>query len=221
VSEYFSKALLSLCDLRGCVFVRVVSWMCGFVAVWFHVCACVSVTISANLCFASAECFPGCWIFLKQASSDMPAPSMLLDRVFESICRPLKVICMLRREYRLLGYVGLLLIYMMSTRVGLLFWLCSQVRIEQVLMSSPTLLLCFRLSHLLAFYNSTIKTMLDEGALLVETLKVGVGTSRTSAFAPLSDHLRVLPDLGLVSCRAAVRWPLGSSMTSSRAKATS
>ena len=47
-----------------------------------------------------------------------------------------------------------------------------QVRVEQVLMSSPSLLLCFRLSHLLAFYNSTIRNMLDEEAQLVQMLKV-------------------------------------------------
>ena len=39
-------------------------------------------------------------------------------------------------------------------------------------MSSPSLLLCFRLSHLLAFYNSTIRHMLDEEAQLVQMLKV-------------------------------------------------
>lgn len=47
----------------------------------------------------------------------------------------------------------------------------AQVRIEQVLMSSPSLLLCFRLSHLLAFYNLTIMNLLDEEAQLVHTLK--------------------------------------------------
>lgn len=68
-------------------------------------------------------------------SGDMPSTAVLLDRVFESICRPLKV------------------------------------RIEQVLMSSPSLLLCFRLSHLLAFYSATMGNILGEEGQLVETLK--------------------------------------------------
>uniref|UniRef100_A0A061SD29 Conserved oligomeric Golgi complex subunit 6 n=1 Tax=Tetraselmis sp. GSL018 TaxID=582737 RepID=A0A061SD29_9CHLO len=69
------------------------------------------------------------------SSTEMATTSLLLDRVFESICRPLKV------------------------------------RVEQVLMSSPSMLLCYRLSHLLAFYGSTVRSILGEEAQLFNTLK--------------------------------------------------
>jgi len=71
----------------------------------------------------------------QETRGDMPSTALLLDRVFESICRPLKV------------------------------------RIEQVLMSAPSLLLCFRLSNLLAFYSATMSAILGEEGQLVETLR--------------------------------------------------
>lgn len=59
----------------------------------------------------------------------------LLDRIFESICRPLKV------------------------------------RVEQVLMMSPPLLLCYQLSHLLAFYHQLVAAILGAPAQLSATLR--------------------------------------------------
>lgn len=44
--------------------------------------------------------------------------------------------------------------------------LLPQVRIEQVLMSSPPPLLCFRLSQLLAFYLGTVEGLLGAGSQL-------------------------------------------------------
>lgn len=41
-----------------------------------------------------------------------------------------------------------------------------QVRIEQVLRSSPPPLLCFRLAQLLAFYLSTVESLLGAGSQL-------------------------------------------------------
>jgi hypothetical protein len=45
------------------------------------------------------------------------------------------------------------------------------VRIEQVLMSSPSPLLCFRLSQLLAFYLSTVEGLLGAGSQLAGNFK--------------------------------------------------
>jgi hypothetical protein len=58
----------------------------------------------------------------------------VLDRIFESICRPLRV------------------------------------RIEQVLMTTPPLLLCFQLAQLHAFYLGLITRIIGPGAQLVQTL---------------------------------------------------
>lgn len=44
--------------------------------------------------------------------------------------------------------------------------MCLQVRIEQVLMSSPPPLLCFRLAQLLAFYLETVEPLLGAGSQL-------------------------------------------------------
>lgn len=49
--------------------------------------------------------------------------------------------------------------------------LSSQVRIEQVLMSSPPPLLCFRLSQLLAFYLATVEALLGPGSQLAGELE--------------------------------------------------
>ena len=46
----------------------------------------------------------------------------------------------------------------------------SQVRIEQVLMAGPPLLLCLSLSQLLAFYTSLVDRMLGSSASLTQTL---------------------------------------------------
>ncbi|GFH21424.1 component of oligomeric Golgi complex 6 [Haematococcus lacustris] len=58
----------------------------------------------------------------------------LLDRIFESICRPLRV------------------------------------RIEQVLMTTPPLLLCYQLAQLHSFYLALVTPILGPGAQLVQTL---------------------------------------------------
>lgn len=63
-------------------------------------------------------------------SGDVLTLVQLLDSIFESICRPLKV------------------------------------RIEQVLMSTPPPLLCFRLSQLLTFYLKTVDGMLGANSQL-------------------------------------------------------
>ncbi|GAB4822825.1 hypothetical protein N2152v2_009871 [Parachlorella kessleri] len=65
----------------------------------------------------------------------VPTIPQLLDMVFESICRPLKV------------------------------------RIEQVLLSSPPPMLCFRLAQLLAFYLHTVERMLGGGSQLADALR--------------------------------------------------
>eukprot|EP00887_Chlorella_sp_A99_P005804 scaffold1.g5804.t1 len=64
-----------------------------------------------------------------------PGIKQLLDAVFESICRPLKV------------------------------------RIEQVLLSSPPPLLCFRLSQLLSFYLTIVEPMLGHASQLCDALR--------------------------------------------------
>jgi Conserved oligomeric complex COG6 len=46
-----------------------------------------------------------------------------------------------------------------------------QVRIEQVLVSAPPLLLCFKLSQLLSFYRDTVEALLGPAAQLSETLR--------------------------------------------------
>lgn len=58
------------------------------------------------------------------------AETAVLDRIFESICRPLRV------------------------------------RVEQVLLASPALLLCFELSQLLAFYGTLVERTLGKGSQL-------------------------------------------------------
>lgn len=68
----------------------------------------------------------------QEAISTIPR---MLDSIFESICRPLKV------------------------------------RIEQVLMSSPKPMLCFRLSQLLTFYLKIVDSMLGESNQLSEALR--------------------------------------------------
>ncbi|KAI3423947.1 hypothetical protein D9Q98_009781 [Chlorella vulgaris] len=83
-----------------------------------------------------------------------PTIAQLLDQVFESVCRPLKV------------------------------------RIEQVLMSSPSPLLCFRLSQLLAFYLSTVEGLLGAGSQLAEALR----SSRAMALRTFNDSLRAKGD---------------------------
>ena len=70
-----------------------------------------------------------------QDNSDSLSTAALLDRVFESICRPLKV------------------------------------RIEQVLMTSPPLLLCFQLSQLHAFYHALITRIIGTNSQLSQTLR--------------------------------------------------
>lgn len=47
---------------------------------------------------------------------------------------------------------------------------CFQVRVEQVLMATPPLLLCFSLSQLLGFYTSLIDRLLGDNASLTQTL---------------------------------------------------
>ncbi|PSC76084.1 Conserved oligomeric Golgi complex subunit 6 [Micractinium conductrix] len=79
-----------------------------------------------------------------------PTIPQLLDSVFESICRPLKV------------------------------------RIEQVLMSSPPPLLCFRLAQLLAFYLETVEPLLGAGSQLADALR----SSRAMAQRTFSETLR-------------------------------
>ncbi|KAL4421302.1 hypothetical protein ABPG75_010593 [Micractinium tetrahymenae] len=79
-----------------------------------------------------------------------PTIAQLLDPVFESICRPLKV------------------------------------RIEQVIMSSPPPLLCFRLSQLLAFYLQTVEGLLGAGSQLAEALR----SSRAMALRTFQETLR-------------------------------
>lgn len=46
-----------------------------------------------------------------------------------------------------------------------------QVRIEQVLLSSPPPLLCFRLSQLLSFYLTTVEPLLGPSSQLSEALR--------------------------------------------------
>ncbi|KAF8056126.1 COG6 [Scenedesmus sp. PABB004] len=65
---------------------------------------------------------------------DALGPAALLDKIFESLCRPLKV------------------------------------RIEQVLMMSPPLLLCYQLGQLAAFYASLIAEALGPRAALTATV---------------------------------------------------
>ncbi|PRW32513.1 Conserved oligomeric Golgi complex subunit 6 isoform A [Chlorella sorokiniana] len=84
------------------------------------------------------------------ASDGAPTIPQLLDSVFESICRPLRV------------------------------------RIEQVLMSSPPPLLCFRLAQLLAFYLGTVEGLLGAGSQLAEALRA----SRAMAMRTFQETLR-------------------------------
>eukprot|EP00798_Chlamydomonas_sp_ICE-L_P018575 gene18575-25084_t len=68
-------------------------------------------------------------------TNDGMSASGLLDRVFESICRPLRV------------------------------------RIEQVLMTAPPLLLCFQLSQLHAFYYGLVTRIIGPHAQLAQVLR--------------------------------------------------
>ena len=52
---------------------------------------------------------------------------------------------------------------------NILCW-AAQVRVEQVLLSPPPLLLCFQASQLLAFYAATVTSLLGPGAQLAEQL---------------------------------------------------
>jgi hypothetical protein len=79
-----------------------------------------------------------------------PSVAQLLDSVFESICRPLRV------------------------------------RIEQVLMSSPPPLLCFRLAQLLAFYVATADGMLGPASQLSDSLRA----CRAMATRALTEQLK-------------------------------
>ncbi|KIZ02121.1 Conserved oligomeric Golgi complex subunit 6 [Monoraphidium neglectum] len=65
---------------------------------------------------------------------DAPSSVALLDRIFEGVCRPLRV------------------------------------RVEQVIMMSPPLLLCFQLSQLGAFYHDLVSRILGPSAALSTTL---------------------------------------------------
>eukprot|EP00879_Flechtneria_rotunda_P009830 GHRR01010282.1.p1 GENE.GHRR01010282.1~~GHRR01010282.1.p1 ORF type:complete len:398 (+),score=135.87 GHRR01010282.1:1055-2248(+) len=68
------------------------------------------------------------------AAGELLTPAVLLDRIFESVCRPLRV------------------------------------RIEQVLMMSPPLLLCYQLGQLTLFYHSLVVNVLGSKAALSQTL---------------------------------------------------
>lgn len=83
-------------------------------------------------------------------NSDIPPLSKLLDSIFESICRPLKV------------------------------------RIEQVLMSSPPPLLCYRISQLLSFYLNTVDSMLGADSQLSDALTA----CKTMALRIFHDQLK-------------------------------
>lgn len=61
-----------------------------------------------------------------------------------------------------------------------------RVRLEQVLMSSPPPLLCFRLSHLLTFYLRTVDGMLGVSSQLADALRA----CRSMAMRTLNEHLR-------------------------------
>ena len=57
----------------------------------------------------------------------------------------------------------------MQVAHDILCW-AAQVRVEQVLLSPPPLLLCFQASQLLAFYAATVTSLLGPGAQLAEQL---------------------------------------------------
>lgn len=98
------------------------------------------LTIACSLrCSPSEHAVLWChlWALASVDGGDLGAPdslstSALLDRIFESICRPLKV------------------------------------RIEQVLMTSPPLLLCFQLAQLHSFYLGLIGRAVGPGAQLTQ-----------------------------------------------------
>lgn len=71
----------------------------------------------------------------RSSKEDVMNSSMLLDRIFDSICRPLKV------------------------------------RIEQVLMSNPPLLLCFQLAQLHSFYLGLVERVIGAEAGLSAVLR--------------------------------------------------
>ncbi|KAJ9507813.1 hypothetical protein QJQ45_019281, partial [Haematococcus lacustris] len=78
----------------------------------------------------------------------------LLDRIFESICRPLRV------------------------------------RIEQVLMTTPPLLLCYQLAQLHSFYLALVTPILGPGAQLVQTL----AACRSMALRVFMEQIRARGD---------------------------
>eukprot|EP00878_Enallax_costatus_P013888 GHUV01014523.1.p1 GENE.GHUV01014523.1~~GHUV01014523.1.p1 ORF type:complete len:522 (+),score=161.40 GHUV01014523.1:61-1626(+) len=80
--------------------------------------------------------------------------TVLLDRIFESICRPLKV------------------------------------RIEQVLMMNPPLLLCYQLGQLTDFYCSLVVDILGPDAALSQT----VGSCRDTANRTFMEQLKAAGD---------------------------
>ena len=121
------------------------------------------------------------------AEGAAPTIAQLLDLVFESICRPLKVgsqqqqqqrlpcpACLLFSGWMLLAtHADPLLPCLPGPSLSLPSPCClptlsapAQVRVEQVLMSSPPPLLCFRLSQLLAFYLATVEGLLGGGSQL-------------------------------------------------------
>lgn len=65
-----------------------------------------------------------------------------------------------------------------------------QVRIEQVLMASPPLLLTFKVSQLLAFYTATVEGLLGAGRQLSATL----AAARQLASRTFQEQLRARGD---------------------------
>lgn len=118
-----------------------------------------------------------------------PTIPQLLDSVFESICRPLRVrptiatsrgACM--QWSAVANFEGSAMIAWLHLGSPALHFssfacpfrpLLPQVRIEQVLMSSPPPLLCFRLSQLLAFYLGTVEGLLGAGSQLAGACHFG------------------------------------------------
>lgn len=119
-----------------------------------------------------------------------PSIAQLLDSVFESVCRPLKAsvalsalimqqldtpcclqtfsIFVSEHGYKRARDVKLPALPSPpeTCRAPLPAPPSLQVRIEQVLMSSPPPLLCFRLAQLLAFYLATVEGLLGAGSQL-------------------------------------------------------
>lgn len=97
--------------------------------------------------------------------AQLPQVAVLLDKVFEGICRPLKV------------------------------------RVEQVLLSSPTMLLCFQLYQLLAFYAVTLEQVAEGGIQLTRS----VVQVRDMAAAGFSEQMKNKTDKLQRSPPAATR----------------